>query len=116
MSTPEKIVQLLIAVSLFFGVMGLILVATQRLRSRRGEYIQTAAFVAPSLLMIAIGLLYPAINTIIQSFQNAGGTDWVGFDNYQQIFTNSDLLKVLRTVPSYQSLIDDASREWGRGR
>lgn len=27
-----------------------------------------------------------------------------------------DLMKVLRTVPSYQSLIDDASREWGRGR
>lgn len=113
MSTPEKIVQLLIAVSLFFGVMGLILVATQRLRSRRGEYVQTAAFVAPSLLMIAVGLLYPAINTIIQSFQNAGGTAWVGFDNYQQIFTDGDLLKVLRNTALWVILVPLASTSIG---
>jgi len=48
MSTTEKFVQMLIAVAIFFAVMGVVLVLTQRLRTRAGEYVQTAAFVAPA--------------------------------------------------------------------
>ena len=105
MSTAEKIVQLLIAVSIFFGVMGIILVLTQRLRTRTGELVQTAAFVAPALLMIAVGLMYPAVVTILQSFQNSGGTAWIGLDNYQEIFTNKDLLQVLRNTALWVILV-----------
>jgi alpha-glucoside transport system permease protein len=98
MSTAEKIIQMLIAVAMFVAVVGIILVVTQRLRSRSGEMVQTAAFVAPALIMIAVGLLYPAVLTIIQSFKNASLTEWVGFDNYQTIFTDSDQLLVLRNT------------------
>jgi len=98
MSTAEKLIQMVIAIVLFVAVMGIILLVTQRLRSRAGEMVQTAAFVAPALLMIAVGLMYPAVLTIIQSFKNASGVDWVGFDNYTTIFTDSDQLLVLRNT------------------
>ena len=98
MTTTDKLLQMGIAVALFFGVMGVILVLTSRLRSRAGERLQTAAFLAPSLLLIAAGLLYPAIKTIYQSFYDAAGTTFVGLDNYQTIFTDSDQLQVLRNT------------------
>ena len=98
MTTTDKLLQMGIAVALFFGVMGVILVLTSRLRSRAGERLQTAAFLAPSLLLIAAGLLYPAIKTIYQSFYDAAGTGFVGLDNYQTIFTDSAQLQVLRNT------------------
>ncbi|GEP38011.1 ABC transporter [Nocardioides psychrotolerans] len=98
MTTTDKLLQMGIAVALFFGVMGVILVLTSRLRSRAGERLQTAAFLAPSLLLIAAGLLYPAIKTIYQSFYDAAGTTFVGLDNYQTIVTDGDQLQVLRNT------------------
>lgn len=98
MSTPDKLLQMVFACALFFGVMGIVLLATQRLKSRAGERVQVAAFVAPALLLVAVGLLYPAILTIVQSFQNRGLNSFVGFDNYVQIFTDPGQLKVLRNT------------------
>ncbi len=98
MSSPEKFLQLVIAVALFFGVMGVILLLTQRVKSRHGERIQVAAFVTPALLMIALGLLYPAVSTVFQSFKNAAGSDFVGLDNYRTIFTDAAQLRVLRNT------------------
>lgn len=106
MTSIDKLVQMTIAVALFFAVMGLILVLTTRLRSRRGERIQTAAFIAPTLLLISVGLLYPAGRTIYQSFfgpvyeplVGADGSNFVGLENYRRIFTNDDLLQVLQNT------------------
>ena len=101
MSTLEKLLQMVIAVALFYGVVALILLATQRLRSRSGERVQTAAFLAPSLLLIGVGLLYPAGVTVYDSL--FGGTnifaqEFVGLDNYQRLFTDSNQLEVLRNT------------------
>jgi alpha-glucoside transport system permease protein len=95
MSTGEKFLQMLIAIALFFGVVAVILLLTQRLRSRRGELVQSAAFVLPAVLLIAVGLLYPAISTIKQSFYDRSGDEWVGMENYQTIFTDDALVKVI---------------------
>lgn len=109
MSTTNKLVQMVIAVALFFAVMGVILLLTQRLRSRTGERVQAAAFLGPALLLIAIGLLYPAARTIYQSFFGtayepligASGENFLGLDNYRQIFTDPGLLKVLRNTAAW---------------
>lgn len=95
MTTSEKFVQLAIAVAIFFGVVALILLLTSRLRSRSGERIQTAAFVIPAVLMITVGLLYPAIVTIWQSFHGRNGDEFVGLDNYHTVFTDPDQLTTL---------------------
>lgn len=98
MSTGEKFVQLVIVIALFVGVMAVVLVIADRLKSKRGETLQTVAFVLPAVLMIGLGLLYPAIRTMYESFRNAGSTEFIGFENYQTIFTNSDQLVVLRNT------------------
>ncbi|KQP67104.1 ABC transporter permease [Nocardioides sp. Leaf307] len=89
---------MLIAVVLFFGVMALILLATQRLRSRRGERVQAAAFLGPSLLLVAVGLLYPAVLTVWQSFHGPNGEEFVGLENYVTVVTDKEQLTVLRNT------------------
>jgi alpha-glucoside transport system permease protein len=109
MSSGEKFVQLVICVAVFFGVVGLILLLTSRLRSRSGERIQFVAFVLPAVVLIAIGLLYPAVNTIYSSFKNNTGTEFVGLDNYHTVFTDSQQLKVLRNTAMWVVLVPTLS-------
>jgi alpha-glucoside transport system permease protein len=98
MSSGEKFAQMLFAIVLFVVVMGVVLFLADRVRSRRGEILQTVAFVVPAAVLIAVGLLYPAIKTIYQSFQNPASTAFVGLDNYKSIFTTSDEITVLRNT------------------
>ncbi len=98
MSYGEKFAQMLFAVVLFVVVMGVVLFLADRVRSRRGEILQTIAFVVPAAVLIAVGLLYPALKTIYQSFQNAASTSFVGLDNYKAIFSTSDQVTVLRNT------------------
>ena len=100
MTTPEKFIQMLIAIVLFYGVMAAILLLTQRLRSRNGERVQAAAFLGPSLLLIGVGLLYPACVTVWQSLHGSAifNPPFVGLDNYKELFTNKQQITVLRNT------------------
>jgi alpha-glucoside transport system permease protein len=98
MSAGSKFFSNVIAILAFVAVMGVVLLLADRVRSKRGELVQTIAFVLPAAVLIGVGLLYPGIRTIYESFKNAGGTAFVGFDNYQTIFTSSDQLAVLRNT------------------
>ncbi len=86
---------MLLVIAIFFAVMALILAATSRLRSRTGEIVQSAAFVLPAVILIGVGLLYPAINSIYLSFKDKYSNKFVGIDNYKTIFTDEELLRVL---------------------
>jgi alpha-glucoside transport system permease protein len=96
---------MLIAVALFFAVVAIVLLLTQRLRSRSGELLQSAAFVLPAVALIAVGLLYPAITTIYQSFFDNFGRESVGLENYKTIFTDSEQLTVLRNTAAWVILV-----------
>jgi alpha-glucoside transport system permease protein len=87
-----------IAIALFIAVVAVVLFLADRVKSRRGEVLQTSAFVLPAVVMVAVGLLYPAIRTIWESFRNSASTEYVGFQNYHHIFTDHDQLIVLRNT------------------
>jgi alpha-glucoside transport system permease protein len=109
MSAGEKFLQLVICVVVFFGVVAVILLLTSKLRSRSGERIQFIAFVLPALLLIAVGLLYPAIKTIYSSFFDNTGSDFVGLHNYHTVFTDSGQLRVLRNTALWVALVPTIS-------
>jgi alpha-glucoside transport system permease protein len=110
MSAGEKFLQLVICVAVFVGVVALILLITSKLRSRSGERIQFVAFVLPAILLIAVGLLYTAITTIVRSFQsNTIDANWVGLDNYHTVFTDKQQLKVLRNTALWVALVPTVS-------
>jgi alpha-glucoside transport system permease protein len=97
-TTPEKLLQMLAALLLFAAVMGVILFIAGRLGGRRGDPIVGYIYLAPVVLMLAVGLVYPGLRTIYESFFDAAGKAFIGFDNYKTIFTDSDQLVVLRNT------------------
>nr|WP_205629544.1 sugar ABC transporter permease [Jiangella muralis] len=97
MNNFEKFGQMALAVALFVGVMGLILLLVGRTR-RRADVWQSLAFVLPALLLLGVGLIYPGIRTTYQSLFDRTGDEFIGLDNFTEIFTNSDMLIVLRNT------------------
>jgi alpha-glucoside transport system permease protein len=98
MTLIDKIVQLVVAVAIFALVLALVLVVADRARGGRAERWQGFAFVAPAILLLLVGLLYPALRTTYQSFFDESAADFVGLENYITIFTQPELLIVLRNT------------------
>jgi alpha-glucoside transport system permease protein len=86
------------AIALFVVVIGVILFAASRFSGRKGDRMVALAFLLPTVLLISVGLVYPGLKTIYQSFFNAGGNSFIGIDNYKTIFTDSDQITVLRNT------------------
>jgi alpha-glucoside transport system permease protein len=98
LATTEKFVQMVLAVAIFVAVVAVILFIAGRFQGRRSDRRVALLFLLPTALMLIVGLLYPGIRTIFQSFFNANGSSFIGLDNYQTIFTSSDQLTVLRNT------------------
>ena len=113
MSTGEKFAQMFIAIALFFAVVAVILLVTQRMRSRSGELVQAAAFVLPAIALIVLGLLYPAVTSIYQSLFDRTGENFIGLDNYKTVFTDSEQLIVLRNTAAWVILVPIVSTAIG---
>ncbi|MBC8092270.1 MAG: sugar ABC transporter permease [Pseudonocardia sp.] len=95
MTLLDKLLQLLVAVVIFAAVIGVVLLVAARVRGRRAEMWQGVAFVAPAVLLLLVGLIYPALRTIYQSFFDRTSANFVLFDNFGAIFTRPELLLVL---------------------
>src|SRR5687768_7156070 len=78
--------------------MGVVLLVADRARGRRTDLVSGLAFVAPAVLLLLVGLLYPAGRTALQSVLDANSAGFVGLDNYIRIFTQPDLVIVLRNT------------------
>ncbi len=70
-----------------------------RSRDGAGYLIQLAAFMAPAMLLLLVGLILPSLQTVYASFFNSRGSSFVGFANYTWIFTQSDgITSVVNTI------------------
>jgi alpha-glucoside transport system permease protein len=54
----------------------------RRARGGKGSLLQLTAFMAPAVLLLAVGLLYPLIKTIIAAFFSNDGSTFVGLANF----------------------------------
>jgi alpha-glucoside transport system permease protein len=97
-TTPEKLLQMLAALLLFAAVLGVILFFAGRLGGRKGDKWVGYLYLLPVVLLLLVGLVYPGLRTIYQSFFDAAGKTFVGADNYKTIFTDKDQLTVLRNT------------------
>ncbi len=95
MSTPEKFFQMFLALAGFVVFFAVLLFIVSRVRGRANQPVTVLAFVGPALVMLAFGLLYPAIVTMVQSFQNADSTAFVGLENYATLFREQEYQRVL---------------------
>ncbi|WP_220091480.1 carbohydrate ABC transporter permease [Actinoplanes lutulentus] len=85
------------AILLFAAVVGVILFIASRVAGKRDSFV-AYLYLAPVVLMLSVGLLYPGLRTIYESFFNAAGDAFIGIDNYKLILTDSEQLVVLRNT------------------
>jgi len=97
MEVTDKLVTMVLALVAFAAVIGLILLVVHLLE-RRGARHVAWWFVGPTVLLIAVGLVYPALRTLWRSFYDAAGTSFIGLGNYTDIFTSGEQLVVLRNT------------------
>ena len=72
--------------------------AVSSLPERWREGVRPYVFIGPALVILSVFLIYPVINTVLLSFRDARGQDWVGLDNYQFVFTNASMLRSIRNT------------------
>ncbi|GHO63268.1 hypothetical protein KSC_021600 [Ktedonobacter sp. SOSP1-52] len=65
-------------------------------RTRSSIYWWALVWIAPALILEITFFLYPLFNSILLRFYNSTSTTFVGLRNYQQVFSNPNLLKVIR--------------------
>lgn len=103
-TTPHKLVLMVVAIALFVVVMGAILFAVDKPK-RVPNWLLVLGFIGPPLLIMAFGLVYPALRTLYNSFFNADGSQFVGVDNYTAIFGSAGLQVVLRNTVLWVVLV-----------
>jgi len=54
------------------------------------------SFLAPALVLLGVWILYPAIATVIRSLFDDQGNQFVWFDNYDRMFSDSIIYKAIR--------------------
>lgn len=97
-STGAKFGLMLFAIALFVAVVGLILFLADKLGNTKSDRAVATLFLLPTVLLISLGLLYPAVRTIYESFLDENGRSFVGLDNYATLFTESEQRIVLRNT------------------
>jgi alpha-glucoside transport system permease protein len=60
------------------------------------NYALAAGFLAPAAVFLTVWIIYPALSTIRRSFYSKNGDDFVGFDNYTNLFTSDQTLNAIK--------------------
>lgn len=66
-----------------------------RAKGGAGSLFQLVGFLTPALALLAVGLVIPTIQTMFQAFMNARGTEFVGFANFEWIFSQGQNVRVI---------------------
>lgn len=56
----------------------------------------TLGFLAPAAVLLGVWIVYPTINTTVRSFFDRSGDEFVGFDNYETLFTTDVLVTAIK--------------------
>jgi len=95
-----KLVVVVVAIAWGVGGIGLLFLVSnwvvERLPGAWKGRVLPFVFVGPAIAILAFYLLVPAILTVINSFRDATGANWIGLDNYLYAFTNPDMVTAIR--------------------
>ena len=108
----EKFGLLIIGVAAFAAVIGLLLFLVDRAPKRGRDILQLIVFLAPAVILLAVGLVYPAIRTGYLAFTNRQG-DFIGIDNFVWMFTQPEILITLGNTLIWVALVPTLSTAIG---
>ena len=89
---------LVISLAAFAAVVYALFLIGSRASVRWQGWLRYGVFLGPALLLLLVGLIYPALRTIWLSFMDKRSENFIGFDNYIWAFTIPEIQIVLRNT------------------
>ncbi|GGM47931.1 alpha-glucoside ABC transporter permease [Micromonospora sonchi] len=74
-------------------------------RTKPREGLFALFFLLPTVLLLLIGLVVPAVRTTLLSFMDSGSQNWVGLDNYRWMFAEDAIVRVLLNTLVWVTLV-----------
>jgi alpha-glucoside transport system permease protein len=100
----EKLVQVVIALAIFAAIIALIMLLVDRAPKTFRDKATIIGFLAPAVVLLAIGLIWPAIQTTYLAFTDRNGTP-NGMANFVWMFTQPEALVTLRNTVLWVVLV-----------
>lgn len=69
--------------------------AVERLPEKWEERLKPYVFIGPGLALVGLFLLYPLVRTLVYSFFDASGDEWIGLENYSDLLGSDDFRQTL---------------------
>jgi alpha-glucoside transport system permease protein len=99
-ANAPQIVQIIVAIIWGVGGVALLYLVTNwlvmKLPIKVSKVLQPFVFVGPAVVIMAWFLAIPVFRSLIASFRNYLGTEWVGLANYKFAFTDPRMLETFR--------------------
>jgi alpha-glucoside transport system permease protein len=76
--------------------------AKPRLWRRHGV---TIAFLAPAAVLLGIWIVYPTIYTIVRSLFDRDGSNFIGLDNYGEIFKQDVIVTAIKNNALWLAIV-----------
>lgn len=92
---------------------GLFFLLDYRSKQGAGYLFQLVGFLAPAVILLGIGLIYPTIGTTIQAFQDNRSRNFVGLDNFVWIFTQPYGIRVVINTIVWVLIVPTLSTMFG---
>jgi alpha-glucoside transport system permease protein len=102
---------LVVGVAILVGVVGIFALywgmnrAVELLPERYREGVRPYIFVGPALVILSVFMIYPVINTILISFKDSLGQEFIGLDNFKFVFTDEYMLRAIRNTVGWIILV-----------
>ncbi|MEJ3405575.1 sugar ABC transporter permease [Rathayibacter sp. YIM 133350] len=89
-----KILQVVMGLAVFAAIIGLLIFFIDKAPKKGRDYWQLVAFLAPAVIFLIIGLIYPAIRTTTLAFLPNGGGSFT-WANFVWVFTQPTAIRTL---------------------
>jgi alpha-glucoside transport system permease protein len=106
-----KILQVVMGLAVFAAVVGLLIFLIDKAPKKGRDYWQLTAFLLPALLLLVIGLIYPAARTTGLAFVDRSGA--FSLANFEWMFTQPQALQTLGNTIIWVILVPLASTTIG---
>ena len=108
-----NVILLIAGLALFVALVVLVFWLSERTREKTQNRLKYFVFLGPALILLVVGLIYPAIRTLYLSLFDARSVNFIGLDNYIWAFTQPEILIVLRNTLIWTIVVPIASTSIG---
>ena len=98
-----KLLQVVMGLAIFAAVVGLLVFFIDKAPKKGRDYWQLVGFLAPAMIFVLVGLVYPAIRTSILAFQDSSGA--FTWDHFIWTFTQPTAIRTLINTIIWVALV-----------